>query len=291
MDSMYKYEFLQLKNFSCFKKLINNDSNYKNFELLSEYGKMPFLFRCIYNRNIIMLKKQREYIGYMWITRYEYNHYKINRIIIKEYNDVLLYNGFFNKFPKDTYFEIEGIFQEEELEMLERLGFREIELLYKMKKSNLINYEFDLKDSMEFKIFCKKKDEKLRCEIQNEIFKAKNRIDIEESDILFEENQDYYMENAAFFLLYKDMVIGYGQLIEEEGNVYIVNLGIIEGFRGNGYSSLILKKLINTAVEMGYDEVFLKCSENNFSALNVYKKHGFEIVCKYKMLNFKKRVI
>ena len=88
--------------------------------------------------------------------------------------------------------------------------------------------------------------------------------------------------------MYKDEAIGYGQLIKEYENLYIVNLGVIPEFRGKGYSRFILRKLITIAIYMGYKDVFLKCNEKNIAALTLYKKQEFEVVSRYKMLGFTK---
>ena len=287
---MYRYEFLNLINLKKFRRLVNKDYEFTKLQhkFLDEYENLPFIMKLFRYKNILLLKENEKYIGYMWVTRYEFKSYKINRIILENNYDIKLYTGFFNKFPVGAYFEIEGTFEQEELIMLERLGFKKFELLYEMKKEILQEYNISLEDNLQLKLFKKGKDEELRKDIQNKIFKAKGRADIEICDIVFEENQEYYIENASYFLMHEDEAIGYGQLIKEYENLYIVNLGVIPEFRGKAYSSFILRKLINIAISMGYKDIFLKCNEKNIAALTIYKKHEFEIISKYKMLGFTK---
>lgn len=294
---MYKYEFLNLKNLKNLKELIAKDITHSHLEkkFIDEYEELSFIYKLFYRKNIVLLKMNKEYIGYMWVVRYEEDKYKINRIMLNVENNidsVSLYRGFFYKFPKNRYFEIDEIDLEEGLKeekMLIKLGFTEVESVCNMKKSELKYGDFELSEELSFKSFVKGVDEELRCNIQNDIFRNKNRIDLDIQDIILEESQDYYLEDTSFFLMFNNEAIGYGQLILEEKGLFIVNLGIIEKFRGNGYSKLIIQKMINVALDMGHSEVYLKCSGNNYPALKVYKDSGFEVMKNDKKFSFQNK--
>ena len=93
---MYKYEFLNLKNLKNLKELIAKDIIHSHLEkkFIDEYEELSFIYKLFYRKNIVLLKMNKEYIGYMWVVRYEENKYKINIII--EIVFFWLINKFYN---------------------------------------------------------------------------------------------------------------------------------------------------------------------------------------------------
>lgn len=127
-----------------------------------------------------------------------------------------------------------------------------------------------------FKHFKEGEDEELRCKIQNSVFYDKNRIPLNINDISDEEYEDYYIAGFGVFICKNDgQAIGYGQIILSGGEHTIVNLGILEPYRHNGYGELLVKYLINLCYKNSIKDVYIRVERNNISALSLYKKIGF----------------
>ena len=92
-----------------------------------------------------------------------------------------------------------------------------------------------------FSIVQKDKDEKARCILQNEIFNNDDRIPINIEDIYYDEAQEYYFDKGAIFIELDNKPIGYGQIIVEDKVAIIVNFGIIEKYRKEGYGKVSIK--------------------------------------------------
>lgn len=90
--------------------------------------------------------------------------------------------------------------------------------------------------------------------------------------------QKYYIKDAAVFIKLNDKFIGYGQVIIEKGMPLIVNVGILQAYRGNGYGKMLLLHLLHIAECMSYKKVKIKVDYNNIIAMNLYKNLGFNIV-------------
>ncbi|WP_461613437.1 GNAT family N-acetyltransferase [Clostridium sp. Marseille-QA1073] len=138
-------------------------------------------------------------------------------------------------------------------------------------------YNFKLPPEINFKTFEIGEDEKIRCSLQNKIFKTSSRVEIDIEDIVFEEEQKYYLNEGSIFIKYGEKFIGYGQLIKENNKVSIVNFGILDEFRNRGYSKILLKHLLNIAIDNNFKEIYLKCNSDNIKALKLYKEHDFKI--------------
>ncbi len=67
--------------------------------------------------------------------------------------------------------------------------------------------------------------------------------------------------------------IGYSVYYERSEIDYLY---VIEEYRNKGYASKLLEHVINK----GLHNITLEVSEDNISAINLYKKFGFEIVSK-----------
>ena len=175
--------------------------------------------------------------------------------------------------------------------------------LYEMKKdlpdeittnycsiSNISNIN-DSDNNISFLRFKKGRDEIKRLEVQNAIFKnSKSHIDYRIEDILKEENQDYFIEDGCFFLIYKGMIAGYSQIIFDDiktKNPYIVNFGIVDNYRGIGLSKALLNYTFNFLIQKGYKEVFISVDSDNKRAYNLYKNSGFVICGKFSSYLYK----
>lgn len=119
-----------------------------------------------------------------------------------------------------------------------------------------------------------------RVQIQNNVFNDRYRIPLNKSDILIEISKRIYIPEASMFLMKEGKKIGYGQIIKgSEGN-YLVNFGIIEERRGQGYSRDFLLYVLNRGKELGFKEIFLEVNAHNIKAVNLYTSIGFEVLRK-----------
>ena len=56
----------------------------------------------------------------------------------------------------------------------------------------------------------------------------------------------------------------------------IVNLGILEQYRMNGYGEILLRYLIELCKINSIDDIFIRVEESNEKAINLYSKVGFK---------------
>lgn len=148
-------------------------------------------------------------------------------------------------------------------------------ILMKMKSSDFKLEEYD--EHCIIRHFKKKKDEKLRCDIQNSVFNDEHRLPLTVGDVYIEEDEDYYVDEFAVFICNVERVpVGYGQIIYNKGNYTIVNLGILEKYRGKGYGEQLVKYLINLCREKFIREVHIRVEKKNLKAVALYHKVGFE---------------
>ena len=144
-----------------------------------------------------------------------------------------------------------------------------------LKKINILyNSNIDeVKISIEKVVL--KKDEELRCKLQNSIFSSSTRVPLEVEDIENDIEQEYYIEDLSLFIKVNNIAIGYGQIIYNRDMYTVVNFGIIKDFRNYGFGKILLNQLIQTARNMNIDDLFIRVEETNYSALKLYNWIGF----------------
>lgn len=232
-------------------------------------------------RNKVRLLKYDSYIiGYLWYTLLDKNVCFINSMYIDNSNlkDVLLkdlYGIFINylkvKYDVRYFYECNGT----NFKILDELGFIKCDgvIDMKCKVSNII--DFPSFNNVDFETFKKGTHEALRCKIQNEVFKNDSRMPLEVEDIYFDELQNYYFDEGAIFIKLDNKYIGYGQVIIDNEHAIIVNVGILNAYRGMGYGKKLLYHLISIIRDKGYEEVAIKVAANNYIALKLYESMGF----------------
>ncbi|MGG7186544.1 GNAT family N-acetyltransferase, partial [Clostridium butyricum] len=139
----------------------------------------------------------------------------------------------------------------------------------------------EVKDGINFKHFIKNCDEKLRCDVQNEIFYDENRVPLDTEDIFDEEEQDYYINDFSVFLYVNNECAGYGQIILSNDLYTIVNFGIIKKYRCCGYGQLLLNYLIELCRINQIEHVYIRVEKNNYKAVSLYNKVGFREYISY----------
>ncbi len=151
----------------------------------------------------------------------------------------------------------------------------------------LENKKFPLRyNDISFRSFIKGKDDKLRCDIQNEVFYEIDRIPLTPRDIAYECSKNFFIDNMAKFITLNGEEIGYGQVLILDGNYTIANLGILKKYQGKGYGKELLTYLLNLASENNLSEISIRVKESNEIAYNMYKKFGFEEILKVNSYEF-----
>lgn len=93
---------------------------------------------------------------------------------------------------------------------------------------------------------------------------------------------DELLKNDSFCFVLGEKVFGFAVCWKVLDEFEISQIAISEGFRRKGFGWKFLKFLLSFAKENSCNLVNLEVMESNFSALEFYKKAGFEIVGKRK---------
>ena len=75
-----------------------------------------------------------------------------------------------------------------------------------------------------------------------------------------------------------DEIIGFASISVVLDTAHITNIVIKKAFRGKGFSTILLKKLINIAKINNCKCINLEVNSNNIVAINLYKKFEFKQV-------------
>ncbi|AAK79804.1 GNAT family N-acetyltransferase [Clostridium acetobutylicum] len=276
---MFTCEKLNDKNLSLF---IQFNKKRKGFNVLNKdffdvYNKTSMIRKFFIRKNVNILKFDREYVGYTWLEKKNRDTVEIKSMYIeKKYGfkkDICrTLTKFFNTEYKFLY-KCEK--NEYNYFVMKNLGFNVVkgnmELERKLDKLDLVNKP----EGITIEKFQKSRDENIRCYIQNKVFDAEGRIPLSIDDIYYDEAQEYYVDDGAFFISKDEIKIGYGQFIFEHNNITIVNFGIVEQYRGNGYGRYFLSYILNILKNRGCKVVYIKVDMNNVPAINLYTSMGF----------------
>lgn len=277
---MISIEKLSLFNIDKFRDMYEarEDSYLCDKSFFDIYDDESFLIKYIIRKQVKLFKLNDEYVGYIWHEYPENSGYcTIYGIDFKdEYMDYITSNMLnqlrFNSIKLDI------IQSNKNQVIMNKLGF---DILYRSIVMNLnLNTidigEFEAPDNIEFKHFVSNKDENLRCEVQNSIFKDKNRVPLKTNDIFDEENEDYFIDEFCVFLCKNnEQVLGYGQIILTKNQYTIVNFGILEEYRMHGYGELLLRYLIELCRVNSIYDIYIRVEESNYKAVQLYSKIGF----------------
>lgn len=267
---------LNKTNFLDFKILNSkrNDFNSLNLDFFDDYNKANIIKKVFYRKFVRILVKEDKYVGYIWERPLPKGLYKIQSLYLDKENitkeNILALIG--NK-NKNYILHYKG--ESSILNTLHEIGFS-------FRNKTLV-LSIDLKDKFNdsykeitFRRVILGKDEHLRCEIQNKIFNNKDRIPLTVDDIYYDELQKYYYNEGAVFIQLNNQVIGYGQIIIDNSKPYIVNFGIIDGYKRSGYGRILLYHLLNLIIDAGFSFSLIKVDKQNYKAINLYKSTGFK---------------
>lgn len=90
--------------------------------------------------------------------------------------------------------------------------------------------------------------------------------------------ENAYIKNKGEFLVgfYKKELVAIGALRNQSAaRAEIKRMGVQPEYQRRGFGQLILEKLIDTALRLGYTELYLDTTAQNIPAQKLYEKHGF----------------
>lgn len=279
---MVHYEKLSNKNFSSLESLVNEFFliNKYRLNIISIYDGLNFFKKLLYKNKIIMILVDSKYVGYVYFERFSIDTIFINDLYIKdEFLEIVNLNSI--KIFKDKVLFYQTFEDDLTRKILINNKFTKSEttMLLKYDLNTKIKIKHD--KNISFRQFRIDKDEKLRCEIQNDIFNYNGREPINIRDIMYEEKQDYYRSDRCVFILLDNKEIGYAQIIYNKGMYMLVNFGILEEYRGLGYGEILLEYMINLAYDIKLSQLYIRVNDSNYKALNLYKKIGFKFLGYY----------
>ncbi|MGG7177660.1 GNAT family N-acetyltransferase [Clostridium paraputrificum] len=269
-------EKLNNKNTEYFNALLDEARRKTKFrvDFYRYYDNKAFLFKYFVKKLVKLIKLHDEYIGYIWVEVPSTSSIRISDMYIKEE-----YLKYFNEnlplILKSNLVIYEGLEDEYQLAMVSKLKMSRIRLTQLMKLNNSIEIHKRRSNAV-FLPYEKKRDAKLRCMIQNAIFKDDSRTPLSIEDIEYDEKQDYYINELCTFIKVDSKIIGYGQIIFNRGIYSLVNFGIIDKYRAQGYGEDLIIKLIEMAKNYGIDELYIRVDYNNLPAKRLYTNVGFE---------------
>ena len=272
-------EKLSLFNIKDFRKLYNKNENAyicdKSF--FDIYDEESFIIKYIIRKQIKLFKVKKKYVGYVWYENpSDQGFSNIYAIYLKdEYIDLL--NSKILSFFNINTFKFDMLDNSKAYYIMKKLNFNvnSKSILMKMRTTNFKKYCPENK--VVFKHFKEGQDEELRCKIQNSVFDEKNRIPLSVGDVRCEEDEEYYIKNFGVFICKNNgQAVGYGQIILNRGLYTIVNIGILNEYRKQGYGEMLVNYLIELCYKSSIPIVYIRVEKNNHKALSLYRKIGFK---------------
>lgn len=285
---MYKCEYLTVKKLQHFKILNDNRKifNSMNQDFFAYYNDKNPLQKYVLRRQVYLLRFNNDYIGYLWITKYNKNNYFINSFNIQDEKHRL--KGGYElikvlKSNKVVNYECEK--NNFNFILLEKLGFKHEEGTIELFKDIYRYEENSTSGNISFETLDIGKQEGIRRDLQNKIFMNNSRDPLTLKDIYYDEEQDYYWKEGSIFIKNNGEYVGYGQIIKDDQIPTIVNFGIIDEYRHRGFGRILLKHLLNLLFQKGYTKAKIKVHTGNITALNLYISTGFKQAREYYRWN------
>ncbi len=277
---MHKLISLTLKNIESFRKIskINTNFSLSNKDFFEQYDNSNIIQKLFLRKTVNLLLEEDNYIGYIWFEKHTKYHSSINSInVIEDDNLVYCYKTLISSLVSNSLITYECEDNGMNIDILTELGFTRLKGVMELEVECKEYFNTLVSSNITFSIVKKDKNEKERCLLQNEIFKNDDRIPINIEDIYYDEAQEYYFNKGAIFIELDNIPIGYGQIIVEDKAAIIVNFGIVEKYRKEGYGKVLLRYLLNIAMDNDFSKVSLKVDSNNVFALKLYSSLGFNV--------------
>jgi RimJ/RimL family protein N-acetyltransferase len=86
-------------------------------------------------------------------------------------------------------------------------------------------------------------------------------------------------DNPQFVALADDAVVGWCVIIRKPKTIYrhtgVLGMGIVEGYRGRGIGTALIRAALDAAREQGLKRIELQVRESSISAMALFEKVGF----------------
>lgn len=263
------------------------DENYDK-DFFKVYDEENFVIRFLLKKFLKLFYYNNKIIGFMWYETPIDINIRIWALYIENKYIDLLDENLLSTFD-NSILVYETIDNNRNMHTLQNLGFKKVRPTVFMELS-LTNYNRDMyilnsdyeytkknktKEFIKFKTFSIGEDEKIRCNLQNDIFSEWNRVPLTVEDIYNDLNQDYYINDLSIFIEVNNRRVGYGQIVFNRDIYTVVNFGIINEYRGKGYGRELLNKLIILSKEKRIKNLYIRVDESNIKARNLYEYCGF----------------
>lgn len=94
-----------------------------------------------------------------------------------------------------------------------------------------------------------------------------------------------YDDNRFFFVLYNNIHAGYAKMrtakrpeeLKDNNPIELERIYVLKEYQGKKLGALLMKHCVETAVKNGFDVLWLGVWEQNHTAVNFYKKWGFQL--------------
>lgn len=275
---MISLKRLTLFNIDTFRKLYTNNENSDicNQNFFEVYDNETFIGKLFMRKQVKLFNFKKKIIGYVWYECPPEDELTNIYSLYVEENYIEYINSNVLRSLKSRHFRLDTIDSFRIKNIMNKLQFNPTSQTILMaieSKDYKIDDEFT---NYTVRHFNKKQDEKLRCEIQNSVFNDKDRLPLSIGDIFAEEDEEYYIGDFSVFICNADgKEVGYGQIIYTNGQYTIVNLGILEEYRGQGYGEKLVKYLINLCNKENIPYVHIRVEKKNHKAISLYYKIGF----------------
>ena len=253
---MIIYEKLTNDNIYAFNNLQEEALKHIDYKMdfYRVYDNKGFLYKFFLKKFVRLLNYNNKYIGYIWIDPQSTKSLRINDIYIKEeYFDVI---DHYSLSMLKTNLIVTDLYENEYTTyLMNKLNFKRFKITELMGYNVCCKLSETALSNISFKIYNPKEDRKIRCYIQNSVFRNESRVPLTTSDI---------------------KPIGYGQIVYNRGGYFIVNIGILQQYRNKGYGKILLSKLINMAYVNGINKLYIRVENNNTNAKLLYHNIGFK---------------
>lgn len=271
---MYSIIKAKLTDITKIKNILKK-ANLKEFNILSNYNWIVFKEIIMKNVFIIVERKNKKtsHIAVVLMNRKtkELFYFSGKKLSFTTLYSILKSNTSFSNYKLNARyinFSLKDIMENRIFDIVKDFKCMSIETY---KEKHLIHKNLEVKT---MKI---DKEEKARVELQNNIFNnIAGRRELTLKEVYNEERSNGFIVDMCFFLTLEGIKIGYGQILHVEGNYYLVNFGVLQEYRGNGYASDFLDAIIMKCSENGLEKLLLTVDNFNLPAVNLYQKHGFK---------------
>jgi ribosomal-protein-alanine N-acetyltransferase len=90
---------------------------------------------------------------------------------------------------------------------------------------------------------------------------------------------EIYKEDSYFIVADEDLhIVGFAVMRQVDEDGELLQIAVNKTKRRSGIGDLLINAVLKQAKERAYNSVFLEVRINNNTAINLYKKHGFNII-------------